>query len=67
MADTADYPEDVFDRAIAINLKGAWLCMIPQMLKMGGRDRQYGIGCGTRRGCSAFRVRCLKAWGSRLD
>jgi NAD(P)-dependent dehydrogenase (short-subunit alcohol dehydrogenase family) len=39
MTDTADYPEDVFDRIIAINLKGVWLCMkyeIPQMLKNGG-------------------------------
>jgi len=39
MVDTAEYPEDVFDRIIAINLKGVWLCMkyeIPQMLKSGG-------------------------------
>ena len=37
MADTVNYPEDVFDRIIATNLKGVWLCMkyeIPQMLKM---------------------------------
>jgi NAD(P)-dependent dehydrogenase (short-subunit alcohol dehydrogenase family) len=39
MVDTAEYPEDVFDRIMAINLKGVWLCMkyeIPQMLKSGG-------------------------------
>ena len=39
MADTIAYPEDVFDRVIAINLKGVWLCMkyeIPQLLKHGG-------------------------------
>src|SRR6266481_1998313 len=39
MADTIAYPEDVFDRVLAINLKGVWLCMkyeIPQMLKNGG-------------------------------
>ena len=36
---TADYLEDDWDRVIAINLKGVWLCMkaeIPQMLKQGG-------------------------------
>jgi NAD(P)-dependent dehydrogenase (short-subunit alcohol dehydrogenase family) len=35
---TADYPEEVWDRVIAINLKGIWLCMkyeIPQMLQQG--------------------------------
>jgi NAD(P)-dependent dehydrogenase (short-subunit alcohol dehydrogenase family) len=36
---TADWPEESFDRMIAVNLKGVWLCMkaeIPQMLKTGG-------------------------------
>ena len=35
---TADYPEEEWDRVIAINLKGVWLCMkneIPQMLSQG--------------------------------
>ena len=39
MADTVEYPEEIFDRIMAINLKGVWLCMraeIPQMLKTGG-------------------------------
>ncbi|HVN88779.1 MAG TPA: SDR family oxidoreductase [Candidatus Binataceae bacterium] len=39
MLDTVAYPEDMFDRVIAINLKGVWLCMkyeIAQMLKQGG-------------------------------
>jgi NAD(P)-dependent dehydrogenase (short-subunit alcohol dehydrogenase family) len=39
MLDTAAYPEEMFDRVIAINLKGVWLCMkyeIAQMLKQGG-------------------------------
>ena len=37
--DTASASEENFDRTIAINLKGVWLCMkyeIPQMLKQGG-------------------------------
>jgi NAD(P)-dependent dehydrogenase (short-subunit alcohol dehydrogenase family) len=36
---TADYPEEDWDRVIAVNLKGVWLCMkheIPQMLRQGG-------------------------------
>jgi NAD(P)-dependent dehydrogenase (short-subunit alcohol dehydrogenase family) len=36
---TADYPEDIWDQVISINLKGVWLCMkyeIQQMLKQGG-------------------------------
>jgi NAD(P)-dependent dehydrogenase (short-subunit alcohol dehydrogenase family) len=36
---TGDYPEDQFDRVVAINLKGVFLCMhyeIPHMLRQGG-------------------------------
>jgi NAD(P)-dependent dehydrogenase (short-subunit alcohol dehydrogenase family) len=36
---TGDYLEEDWDRVIAVNLKGVWLCMkaeIPQMLKQGG-------------------------------
>jgi NAD(P)-dependent dehydrogenase (short-subunit alcohol dehydrogenase family) len=39
VADTMLCSEEVFDRTIAINLKGVWLCMkyeLPQMLKQGG-------------------------------
>jgi NAD(P)-dependent dehydrogenase (short-subunit alcohol dehydrogenase family) len=38
-ATTADYPEEDWDRVMAVNLKGVWLCMkyeIPQMLQQGG-------------------------------
>jgi NAD(P)-dependent dehydrogenase (short-subunit alcohol dehydrogenase family) len=39
MTSTTDCSEENFDRTIAVNLKGVWLCMkyeIPQMLKQGG-------------------------------
>ncbi len=39
MASTADQTEAMWDRVIAVNLTGVWLCMkyeIPQMLKQGG-------------------------------
>ncbi|OJH40205.1 SDR family oxidoreductase [Cystobacter ferrugineus] len=39
MGPTGDYPEDAWDRVIATNLTGVWLCMkqeIQQMLKQGG-------------------------------
>jgi NAD(P)-dependent dehydrogenase (short-subunit alcohol dehydrogenase family) len=38
-ATTVDYAEDAWERVLAINLKGVWLCMkyeIPQILKQGG-------------------------------
>lgn len=38
-ATTADYPEEDWDRVMAVNLKGVWLCMkyeIPQMLQQSG-------------------------------
>lgn len=39
MKPTADYPEEDWNKVIAINLTGVWLCMkyeIPEMLKAGG-------------------------------
>jgi NAD(P)-dependent dehydrogenase (short-subunit alcohol dehydrogenase family) len=36
---TAEYPEDMWQQVIAVNLTGVWLCMkyeIPQMLSQGG-------------------------------
>ena len=64
-----DYPEDVFDRTIAINLKEVWLCMkyeIPQMLRI-GRGAQHrvdsGAGCDRR----SIRLNGGKTRGSRTD
>lgn len=39
LAMTADYPEDDWDRVMAVNLKGVWLCMkyeLPHMIRQGG-------------------------------
>jgi len=38
-ADTANYPENVFDKVVAVNLKGVWLGIkyaVPELLKNGG-------------------------------
>ena len=39
LANTEEYPEDQWEKVIAVNLEGVWLCMkyqIPQMLAQGG-------------------------------
>lgn len=62
MADIAEYPEDVFDRIMAINLKGVWLCMkyeIPQMLKNGG-----GAIVNTASGAGLVGVPLLSAYNA---
>jgi NAD(P)-dependent dehydrogenase (short-subunit alcohol dehydrogenase family) len=56
----ADYPEDVWDQVININLKGVWLCMkyeIQQMLKQGGGaivNTSSASGLTGARGVSAY-------------
>ena len=69
MADTVEYPEETFDRIMAINLKGVWLCMraeIPQMLKTGGGAIvNTASGSGAGRGPDAFRLQRLQAWRGR--
>jgi NAD(P)-dependent dehydrogenase (short-subunit alcohol dehydrogenase family) len=60
IVDTVSVTEDVFDRIIAINLKGVWLCMraeIPQMLKQGGGsivNTASGAGLVGVEGLSAY-------------
>src|SRR6202158_1231281 len=60
MANTIESTEENFDRIIAINLKGVWLCMkyeIPQMLKQGGGtivNTSSGAGLVGVEGLSAY-------------
>lgn len=60
IVDTVSVTEDVFDRVIAINLKGVWLCMraeILQMLKTGGGaivNTASGAGLVGVEGLSAY-------------
>jgi NAD(P)-dependent dehydrogenase (short-subunit alcohol dehydrogenase family) len=57
---TADYPEEMWDRVLRINLKGAFLSMkheIPQMLKQGGGaivNTASGLGIVGIQGLSAY-------------
>jgi NAD(P)-dependent dehydrogenase (short-subunit alcohol dehydrogenase family) len=59
-ADLADYPEEMWDRVIDINLKGIWLCMkyeIRQMLAQGGGvivNTSSASGLTGARGVSAY-------------
>jgi NAD(P)-dependent dehydrogenase (short-subunit alcohol dehydrogenase family) len=62
MADTVEYPEETFDRIMAINLKGVWLCMraeIPEMLKTGG-----GAIVNTASGAGLVGVPMLSAYNA---
>ena len=55
-----EYPEDVWDRLIDINLKGVWLCLkheIPQMVQQGGGaivNTASGAGLVGSRNMSAY-------------
>ena len=55
-----EYPEDVWDRLIDINLKGVWLCLkheIPQMMQQGGGaivNTASGAGLVGSRNMSAY-------------
>ncbi|NTU79235.1 MAG: SDR family oxidoreductase [Chloroflexales bacterium] len=57
----ADYPEDVWDHVVAINLKGVWLCMkyeLQYMLRHGGgvivNTSSAAAGLTGSRGVSAY-------------
>jgi NAD(P)-dependent dehydrogenase (short-subunit alcohol dehydrogenase family) len=41
-APTADVEEDAFDRAVAVNLRGVWLCMKHEIRQMLGQERPGG-------------------------
>jgi NAD(P)-dependent dehydrogenase (short-subunit alcohol dehydrogenase family) len=60
ISNTADITEEEFDRQIAVNLKGVWLCLkyeLPQMVKQGGGaivNTSSGAGIGGAPGWSAY-------------
>ena len=60
LASTKEYPEDQWDKVLAVNLKGVWLCMkyqIPQMLAQGGGaivNTASGAGLIGAAGMSAY-------------
>ncbi len=60
LASTEEYPEDQWDKVLAVNLKGVWLCMkyqIPQMLAQGGGaivNTASGAGLIGAAGMSAY-------------
>jgi NAD(P)-dependent dehydrogenase (short-subunit alcohol dehydrogenase family) len=60
ICNTADITEEEFDRQIAVNLKGVWLCLkyeLPQMVKQGGGaivNTSSGAGIAGAPGWSAY-------------
>ncbi len=60
IANTADITEAEFDRQIAVNLKGVWLCLkyeLPQMVQQGGGaivNTSSGAGIAGAPGWSAY-------------
>ncbi len=66
MAKTADCREEDWDRVIAVNLKGVWLCMkyeIPQMLKQGGGAIVNTASIGGMRGLGGMSNYCASKGG----
>jgi NAD(P)-dependent dehydrogenase (short-subunit alcohol dehydrogenase family) len=66
MAKTADCTEEDWDRVIAVNLKGVWLCMkyeIPQMLKQGGGTIVNTASIGGMRGLGGMSNYCASKGG----
>jgi NAD(P)-dependent dehydrogenase (short-subunit alcohol dehydrogenase family) len=62
IASTTNYPEAEWDRTVAINLKGVWLCLkyeIPQMLKQGG-----GAIVNTASGAGLVGTPMMSAYGA---
>ena len=66
-----DYDEDMFDRVIAVNLKGVFLGMrhvLPVMLRQGsGGDRQYRLGRGVVRLAGHVGLCGFEAWRAGSD
>lgn len=68
VADTVLCSEEIFDRTIAINLKGVWLCMkaeLQHMLKQGGGNIVNTASVAGLRGFVGLGLQCLEAWRDR--
>ena len=66
MAKAADCTEEDWDRVIAVNLKGVWLCMkyeIPQMLKQGSGTIVNTASIGGMRGLGGMSNYCASKGG----
>ena len=62
---TAEWSEEAFDRMIAVNLKGVWLCMRHELLQMQAqgwrRHRQYRVDRWARWPADLFGLCCGQA------
>lgn len=52
--ETADASADDFDRAIAVNLKGVWLCMKHQLRHMRGQGSGAIVNCSSQSGLAGI-------------
>ena len=66
-----EYPEDVFDHLLQVNIKGVFLGLkyvLARMILAGtGRDRQYGVDIGDPGARRTGGLCCFQACGARPD
>eukprot|EP01112_Ceratiomyxa_fruticulosa_P000342 TRINITY_DN1030_c0_g2_i4.p1 TRINITY_DN1030_c0_g2~~TRINITY_DN1030_c0_g2_i4.p1 ORF type:complete len:254 (+),score=29.16 TRINITY_DN1030_c0_g2_i4:222-983(+) len=57
LAKTADYPEDLFETIVDVNIKGVFLCMKHELSYMQDKNRKYSIvNMSSYSGISGFRL-----------